>query len=331
MRCQPPKRERKLSPVWPRPQINICHERVRIKLSKRGERLGSRCYRESLKPRPLEQIAHKPAHDSLVFDHEHTTLPLPHDITLPQLEVFHFEQQNCSMSDHQRRSELRQASLPALLYAEDDAEIAEMTIEMLSDDYAVEHVTRGDEALDRALHHSYRAMVFDRRLPGKDGLELVRAVRTARIATPILLLTALGDIHDRVEGLDAGANDYLVKPFAYEELFARLRALQRGANTNSSRREIGPWVLVPATQALYSPTGERITLTETETALLDALAASPEHIFTRDELLGAVFHPVDSSVGAGSVETYVHYVRRKSTPEIIETVRGRGYRLGVPA
>lgn len=108
--------------------------------------------------------------------------------------------------------------LPRLLNAEDDTELAEMTIEVLSDHYSVDHVTDGDAALRSALNHHYVLMVFDRRLPGRDGIALVRAVRTARIATPILLLTALGAVDDRVEGLDAGANDYLVKPFAFEEL-----------------------------------------------------------------------------------------------------------------
>lgn len=218
---------------------------------------------------------------------------------------------------------------PRLLYAEDDAELAEMTIEVLAEHYSVDHAADGDTALDRALHHHYALMVLDRRLPGTDGIALVRAVRRARIATPVLLLTALGAVDDRVEGLDAGANDYLVKPFAFEELLARLRALRRAAPAEG-RREIGGWTLTPESQALYGPSGARVALTETETALLDALALSPEHIFSREELLEAAFRNGAEGLGPGSVETYVHYVRRKSVPDIIETVRGRGYRLGAP-
>lgn len=220
--------------------------------------------------------------------------------------------------------------LPALLYAEDDLEIAEMTIEVLSEQYDVDHESDGNAALAQALRRPYAVMVLDRRLPGMDGVELVRAIRTARIATPILLLTALGAIDDRVTGLDAGANDYLVKPFAFEELLARLRALTRSAATAGRRCEIGSWTLVPETQALYTESGARITLTDTETRLLAALAASPEHVFTRDELLAAVFASGEAPVGPGSVETYVHYVRSKAGHSLIETVRGRGYRLGVP-
>ncbi|AFV90914.1 Response regulator consisting of a CheY-like receiver domain and a winged-helix DNA-binding domain protein [Acidipropionibacterium acidipropionici ATCC 4875] len=225
-------------------------------------------------------------------------------------------------------------TLPDVLYAEDDDQLAEMTVEVLSEYYDVDHVADGAEALDHALHRSYGVIVLDRRLPGMDGLALVRAIRQARIATPVLLLTALGAVDDRVEGLDAGANDYLVKPFAFEELLARMRALHRGFTAAGRRRRIGEWILTPDTQAIYSPTEARIPLTATETALLDVLAASPEHIFSRQELVGAV-HRADQdedreTVSTASVDTYVHYVRRKTVPEIIETVRGRGYRLGDP-
>ncbi|GAA1994658.1 response regulator transcription factor [Microbacterium pumilum] len=214
-----------------------------------------------------------------------------------------------------------------LLYVEDDAEIAEMTIEVLSEIYTVDHVADGDVALTRALSGHYDLMLVDRRLPGMDGARLVAAVRTARITTPILLLTALSSVDDRVEGLDAGANDYLVKPFDFDELLARLRALLRGYRADGQRRYLGDRTFTPASWALYSPTGLRVGLTATETALLELLSASPEHVFSRDEILGAVFASGDAP---GSVDTYVHYIRRKSTPEIIETIRGRGYRIGAP-
>lgn len=217
--------------------------------------------------------------------------------------------------------------LPTLLYVEDDPRLSEMTCEVLSEFYAVDHLADGRAALDQALRHRYELMVLDRRLPGMDGITLLRAIRTARITTPVLLLTALDTSEDRVTGLDAGANDYLVKPFAYEELLARLRTLRRGFEAEGRRRHIGDWILMPDSQALYTPSGLRLTLTETETTLLDALAASPERIFAREELLQTAFP--DAS-GEGSVDTYVHYIRRKAVPEIIETVRGKGYRLGAP-
>jgi two-component system OmpR family sensor kinase len=116
-----------------------------------------------------------------------------------------------------------------VLYVEDDQDVAQMTIEVLSEFHTVVHASDVATARARALQQRFDVMVIDRRLPGGDGIDLVRAIRTARITTPILLLTALGAVDDRVEGLDAGANDYLVKPFDYGELLARIRALVRGS------------------------------------------------------------------------------------------------------
>lgn len=216
---------------------------------------------------------------------------------------------------------------PPLLYVEDDSEIAEMTVEVLSEVYDVDLAADGTAARDRALGRRYEVMVIDRRLPGLDGVELVEAIRTAHIATPILMLTAAGSTAERVSGLDAGANDYLVKPFDFEELLARLRALRRGFHPSGQRRDIGEWGFTPGSRALYSPTGLRIALTETENALLDLLSESPDHVFSRAEILDAVFSPNETP---GSVDTYVSYLRRKSTPGIVETVRGAGYRVGAP-
>ncbi|MFH8250188.1 response regulator transcription factor [Microbacterium sp. B2969] len=218
-------------------------------------------------------------------------------------------------------------ALPRLLYVEDDEVIAEMAVDVLSESYRVEHVADGRLAKDRVLSERFDVIVIDRRLPGLDGMDLVRAIRTAHITTPVLLFTALGSVADRVEGLDAGANDYLVKPFDYDELVARLRSLVRGYRIAGERREIGEWVFVPASAALYGPAGGRVALTATEVRLLSVLSESPDHVFSREELLGTAFSSDDS---LNSVDTYVHYIRRKSAPEIIETVRGRGYRAASP-
>ena len=215
-----------------------------------------------------------------------------------------------------------------LLYVEDDARIAAMTVEVLSDSYDVEHASSGEAGLRLALNGRYDVMVVDRRLPGIDGVAFARAVRTARITTPILMLTALGSVGDRVSGLDGGANDYLVKPFDYDELLARLRSLRRGFQADAGRRRLGDWTFTPASQALYDPSGYRVALTATESALLELLSGSPEHVFSREEILGTVFREGDTK---SSVDTYVHYVRRKSTRDMIETVRARGYRAGNPS
>ncbi|MCR2826302.1 response regulator transcription factor [Microbacterium sp. zg.Y909] len=217
------------------------------------------------------------------------------------------------------------AAKPRLLYVEDEPETAAMVIEVLSDEYDIDHAATGEQGRSLALGRRYDVMVIDRRLPGMSGVDLLHAVRTARIATPVIMLTALGTVADRVSGLDAGADDYLVKPFDFAELRARLRAVRRGRGP-ADRRELGDWVFTPGAQALYSPATGRVALTQAETALLELLTSSPEHVFTREEIVDAVF-PGGS---AATVDTYVHYIRRKSTPEIIETVRARGYRAGAP-
>lgn len=217
------------------------------------------------------------------------------------------------------------ASLPRLLYVEDDAAIADMTIEVLGEAYQVDHVADGRVALERALGRSYDVMLVDRRLPGMDGVSLVEAIRTARITTPVLLLTALGAVADRVDGLDAGANDYLVKPFDYDELLARLRALVRGFRADGRRRHVADWTYVPDSAAMYGPDGARVSLTSTENALLRLLTDSAEHVFSREEILRSAFASEDA---VSTVDTYVHYVRRKTDADVIETVRGQGYRAG---
>lgn len=212
-----------------------------------------------------------------------------------------------------------------LLLVEDDDQIAAMTSEMLSDVYEVDRAPDGEDGLRRALRRRYDVIVVDRRLPGMDGVAMVRALRRARIRTPVLMLTALGTVEDRVSGLDGGANDYLVKPFDFDELSARLRALRRGFAADGDRRRLGDWEFTPHDRTLYGPTGGRVLLTETESAVLELLSSSPDHVFTREEILQTALGPDDKP---GTVDAYVHYVRRKTDRDVIETVRGQGYRAG---
>lgn len=192
--------------------------------------------------------------------------------------------------------------------------------------YLVDVAHDGQQGLHRGLTGSYDAMIVDRGLPVMDGSELVALLRSRGIATPALLLTALGSVADRVEGLDSGAQDYLVKPFEVAELLARVRALLRRPDGRSTLR-VGGLCLDRLTRKVSGRTadGDAVDLSEREAALLAVLMSAPRQVFTRGQLLDAVFDGVDSS---GAVDTYVHYLRRKLGRDIIRTVHGTGYRLG---
>lgn len=213
----------------------------------------------------------------------------------------------------------------SLLLLEDDPRLAPVVAELLSDVYDVTLVADGAVALEHALTGEFDLLVLDRRVPTLDGLEVVRRLRARHVATPVLLLTALGTTADTVAGLDAGADDYLVKPFELDELLARLRALTR--DHTGPEKQLGTWTYRPGAGEIYSPYSGRILLTVREDALLGMLAAEPDRVFSRAQLLAAVFPHGEAE---GTVDAYVHYLRRKTDRDLIETVRGRGYRLGHP-
>ena len=213
-----------------------------------------------------------------------------------------------------------------LLIVEDDAQLRELLTRLLrGEGYLVDAAPDGQAGLHRALTRPYAAMVIDRGLPGIDGLDLVRRLRKQDVATPVLVLTAYGAVADRVAGLDAGAEDYLVKPFEIDELLARMRALLRRSWPSAERIRLGAGHLDLAVRAVRLPDGDEIGLSDREMALLETLARRPGRIFSRDELQDRVFPAAE----AGSiVDTYVHYLRRKLGNGVVRTVRGLGYRAG---
>lgn len=217
---------------------------------------------------------------------------------------------------------------PAPLLVEDDARLGPLVRDVLALDWDVTWAPTLAAARAALADRLFAVVVMDRGLPDGDGAAEVARLRAAGVATPVLLLTAYGEVEDRVTGLDAGANDYVVKPFEFAELQARLRALTRDYSGRGDAVEIGSWTFHPAAHTLESPYAGRILLTEKESALLAVLASAPDTAFTRRHLLTAVFEHGEQE---GTVDTYVHYLRRKAEREIIETVRGVGYRLGTPA
>ena len=223
-----------------------------------------------------------------------------------------------------RRPTSEHVAVPLLL-VEDDPDLGPLIVEMLHDDYAVTLVTDGEAGLETARRRDFAVVVLDRRLPGLDGVALVAALRKAGVGTPVLMLTALGAVADRVQGLDAGADDYLVKPFDFAELGARLRALRRVHGGEEEVLHLGDWEFRPGSRLINSPYEGRKVLTETEMQLLLLLARRPDVTFSRERILREVFPSGDS---VGTVDTYVHYLRRKIERDVVTTVRGRGYRLG---
>jgi len=214
-----------------------------------------------------------------------------------------------------------------LLLVEDDLELTELVTEALVDEgYVVDQAHDGQRGLHLGLTRPYDVMVIDRRLPGLDGLDLVTRLRSRAVPGRALMLTALGSVGDRVAGLDAGADDYLVKPFDLDELSARIRALCRRAADSAEALRIGAGLLDLAVRDVILPAGARVPLSAREFELLRVLAAQPNNVHSRAELRRRVF---DEAAAASIVDTYVHYLRRKLGRGVVRTVRGLGYRLGM--
>ncbi len=215
--------------------------------------------------------------------------------------------------------------LPRLLLVEDDPALGPLIAELLAADYNVQLAADGQRGLHLALTESWDALVVDRGLPLLDGLSLVSALRRKGIGTPAIILTALGATADKIEGLDAGANDYMSKPFDAGELRARLRAMTRSFAPADPLLDVGGWLFDPANRSLRSPYGGLVGLTAKESELLALLAGHPDKVFTRAELLAGLFHAGDSPT---VVDTYVHYLRKKVSKSVVRTVHGLGYQIG---
>lgn len=213
-----------------------------------------------------------------------------------------------------------------LLLVEDDPELSGMLTETLADEgYVVDQAMDGQHGLHLGLTRPYDVMVIDRLLPALDGLDLLARLRSRAVPARALVLTALGTVADRVAGLDAGADDYLAKPFDLDELSARLRALCRRVPENAEALRIGGGLLDLALHDVVLPDGGRVALSAREFDLLRALATRPHHVHQREQLRRRVF---DEAPAASIVDTYVYYLRRKLGRSVVRTVHGLGYRLG---
>ncbi|GAA1244437.1 response regulator transcription factor [Streptomyces aureus] len=221
-----------------------------------------------------------------------------------------------------------------VLVVEDEIRTAELLRRGLTEEgYAVDVAVDGPEAVWQAAEVPYDLVVLDVMLPGFDGFEVCRRLRADDCWAPVLVLTALGSVGERVQGLDAGADDYLAKPFSFAELFARLRALiRRGAHPRPALITVGDLRMDPASRRVWRGEAE-LQLSPKEFALLELFLRHPGDVLTRTRILEHVWDfPCDGV--SNVVDQYVAYLRRKvdgpNEPSHLETVRGAGYRLRAP-
>lgn len=220
-----------------------------------------------------------------------------------------------------------------ILLIEDDPKLNEaLCCALRQEGYEVDACLDGGEGLYYMETGSADLILLDRMLPGLSGTELLRQRRRAGDTTPVLILTAMGTLTDRIEGLDLGADDYLIKPFAVEELMARIRSISRrgsGFHVASDELSLGDLTLKESSCQLSGPKGE-CTLSRRECGLLAALLRHPGQTLSRGQLLLGVWGP-DSEVEDGNLDNYIFFLRKRfrtlSSRVSIQTIRGVGYRL----
>jgi DNA-binding response OmpR family regulator len=220
-----------------------------------------------------------------------------------------------------------------VLLVEDDEKLSRVMRRVLSEEgHTVDSAADGPAALALGAQEGIDLVILDVMLPGLDGLRVCRALREAGVATPVLMLTAKGTVDDRVTGLDAGADDYLVKPFALTELLARIRALARRAQAAPSAPLQAGDLSLDVARHCATRGGREIPLTVKEFQLLEYLLRHPNQVLTRTQILDAVWQ-YDRAFSSNVVDTYVHYLRTKVDrgfgQPMIRTVRGAGYMLKV--
>ncbi|MEQ1887246.1 MAG: response regulator transcription factor [Bryobacteraceae bacterium] len=218
-----------------------------------------------------------------------------------------------------------------ILVVEDESEMGKiLQLGLQEEGHTVVVSAEGQEALSIALQYQFDMIVLDVMLPGLDGFAIAKRLRAARITTPILMLTAKDAVPDMVRGLDTGADDYLAKPFSFEVLLARLRALsRRGKDTSSPILQAGSLQLNPATHEV-SRGGRSIGLTRTEFILLELLMRRPGQVMTRERIQDSVWG-FDRGVESNTIDAFVRLLRNKidgaGEPRLIHTIRGVGYVL----
>jgi two-component system, OmpR family, response regulator QseB len=220
-----------------------------------------------------------------------------------------------------------------ILIIEDDFMIAESTITLLKfNEYEVEWVNNGIDGLKRIQQENFDVVLLDLGLPMMDGMQVLKHIRQIKNALPVLIISARDQLQNRVDGLNQGADDYLVKPYEFDELLARIQALLRrsGASTrgheSSNILSYGGLVL-DVDQHFAKFKGEYIELSNREWAILTPLITHPNKIFSKSNLEDKLYD-FDTEISSNTIEVYVHHLRNKLGKDFIRTIRGLGYRLG---
>jgi two-component system response regulator QseB len=215
-----------------------------------------------------------------------------------------------------------------LLVIEDDPMLGETLRNALKDEgYVVDWITNGKTALTALKDDVFDLMILDLGLPGMDGIQVVQHLRTTGSNMPVLILTARDGIQNKIDGLDAGGDDYLLKPFDLKELYARIRALLRRPQTrvNESRLTHGALEIDSSSYQCWHNT-QAIPLTRREFALLELFMTRPGQVFTRQQLEQSLYS-WDDEVGSNALEVHIHHLRKKLGSDLIVTIRRIGYQL----
>ena len=221
-----------------------------------------------------------------------------------------------------------------ILIIEDDKDLAElMKFRLEKENFTVDVCHDGADGLYYMQETMYDLVILDRMLPSMDGTKILKQARAAHIATPVIFLTALGELEDKITGLECGADDYMVKPFAFEELLARIRSIMRrpGKWGDLGLLKLGDISFDPECGRLCKDTKE-CTLSKRESALLEIFLRNPGQVLPRTLLLSRVWG-MDSDVEDGNLDNYIHFLRRRlktvGSTLILKTIRGTGYQLEV--
>ncbi|MGE0348172.1 response regulator transcription factor [Hydrogenophaga sp.] len=212
-----------------------------------------------------------------------------------------------------------------LLLVEDDTMIGEAVLDLLrAEHYAVDWVRDGEMAATAARAHSYDLILLDLGLPRRDGLEVLKELRARKDRVPVLVTTARDAVQQRVQGLDAGADDYILKPYDLDELLARIRALLRRASGRAEPTYEHMGVSINTATREVTVQGEPVVLSAREWAVLEPLIARPGRVLSRAQLEEKLYGWKDD-VSSNAVEVYIHGVRKKLGAGLIQNVRGVGY------